>query len=55
VARDPPNMDKLIDQLKISCFALQVDEMTDVLVKDAHVITLVQYVLENDIKKEFLF
>jgi hypothetical protein len=30
--------DKLIDQFKTSCFALQVDEATDI-VKDAHLNT----------------
>jgi len=46
--------DKLIDQLKSSHFAMQVDETTNV-VKDAYLITYVWYVLENDMKETFMF
>jgi len=45
--------DKLIGQVKISRFALQVGEATDA-VKDARLITCVRHVLDNVIKDEFL-
>jgi hypothetical protein len=45
--------DQLIDQLEISRFALQGDEVTDA-VKDVHLITYVRYVLGNCIKEDFL-
>jgi hypothetical protein len=43
----------VIDQLRISRFALQVCEAMDV-VKDARLIAYVRYVLENYIKEDFL-
>jgi hypothetical protein len=43
-----------IDKLKTPSFALQIGKATDV-VKDEHLITFVQYVLENDIKEDILF
>jgi len=43
----------LVGQLKTSRPALQVGEATGV-VKDANVITYVQYVLENDMKEGFV-
>ena len=46
--------DQLTENLKSSYFALQVDEATDV-AKDAHLITYVRYVLENEIKEDILF
>jgi hypothetical protein len=46
--------DKLTNQFKTSQFALQIDKTTDV-IKDAHLITCVQYELENDIKENFWF
>jgi len=44
----------MIDQLETSSFSLQINEATDV-VKDAHLITYVRYVLEHYIKEDFLF
>jgi hypothetical protein len=41
--------DHLIDRLITSHFALQVGEATNA-IKDAHLITHAQYVLENDVK-----
>ncbi|XP_026464819.1 zinc finger BED domain-containing protein 5-like [Ctenocephalides felis] len=46
--------DQLIEKIKLSSFALQVDEDTDV-AKDAHLITYIRYVIENDIREELLF
>ncbi|XP_026476390.1 zinc finger BED domain-containing protein 5-like [Ctenocephalides felis] len=46
--------DQLIEKIKLSSFALQVDEATDV-AKDAHLITYIRYVMENDIREELLF
>jgi hypothetical protein len=46
--------EQLIDQLKTSRFTLQVYVAID-LVKDGHLITYAWYVLENDIKGDFLF
>jgi hypothetical protein len=46
--------DQLSDYLNTSCFALQGDEATEVVI-DAHLITSVWYVLENDIKEDILF
>jgi hypothetical protein len=43
-----------IDQTKTSRFALQIDEASDVL-KDAHLITYVRYMMENDMRENFLF
>jgi hypothetical protein len=45
---------QLNGELEIALLTLQVDEITDV-VKDAHLITYVQYVLENDITENFCF
>ncbi|XP_026467745.1 zinc finger BED domain-containing protein 5-like [Ctenocephalides felis] len=46
--------DQLIEKIKLSSFALQVDEATDV-ANDAHLITYIRYVMENDIREELLF
>jgi hypothetical protein len=46
--------DQLSEQLKISRFALQVHEATDVM-KDAHMIIYVLCMMENDIKEDFSF
>jgi len=46
--------DQLVGQLKTWRFAMQVDDATDV-GKDENFITYVPYVMENDIKEEFLF
>jgi hypothetical protein len=46
--------EQLIGQLKNSRFAFKVAEPTDV-VKYAHLITYVRYVLENNIKEGFWF
>ncbi|XP_035211445.1 protein FAM200A-like [Stegodyphus dumicola] len=46
--------DQLIEKVKLSSFALQVDEATDVL-KDAHLITYVRYVVETDVREIMLF
>jgi hypothetical protein len=46
--------DQLIDKLKTSFFALKLDEATDV-VKGAHLIIYIRYVLKNDIKRDLLF
>nr|XP_042897067.1 protein FAM200A-like [Parasteatoda tepidariorum]XP_042902277.1 protein FAM200A-like [Parasteatoda tepidariorum]XP_042906149.1 protein FAM200A-like [Parasteatoda tepidariorum]XP_042906152.1 protein FAM200A-like [Parasteatoda tepidariorum] len=46
--------DQLIEKVKLSSFALQVDEATDVL-KDAHLITYVRYVVETDVREDMLF
>ncbi|XP_026471061.1 SCAN domain-containing protein 3-like [Ctenocephalides felis] len=46
--------DQLIEKIKLSSFALQVDEATDV-AKDAHLITYIRHVMENDIREELLF
>ncbi|XP_026481385.1 zinc finger BED domain-containing protein 5-like [Ctenocephalides felis] len=46
--------DQLIEKIKLSSFALQVDETTDV-AKDAHLITYIRHVMENDIREELLF
>ena len=45
--------DQLIEKVKLSSFALQ-DEATDVL-KDAHLITYVRYVVETDVREDMLF
>jgi hypothetical protein len=41
---------QLTAQFKSSRFELQVDEATDI-VKDAHLITYVRYLLENDVRE----
>lgn len=46
--------DQLIEKIKSSYFALQVDEATDV-INDSHLITYVRYISETDIKEEMLF
>ena len=46
--------DQLIEKVKLSSFALQVDEATNVL-KDAHLITYVRYVVETDVREDMLF
>lgn len=46
--------DQLIEKLKQFYSALQVDEATDV-IKDAHLITYVRYVVETDVKEDMLF
>ncbi|XP_067139511.1 zinc finger BED domain-containing protein 5-like [Centruroides vittatus] len=46
--------DQLIEKVKLSSFTLQVDEATDVL-KDAHLITYVRYVVETDVREDMLF
>lgn len=46
--------EQLISELRISKFAIQVDEAVDV-AKDAHLIAYVRYVSEADIKEDILF